>query len=143
MSDQKIRVLLIEDSLADADYTKRCLDNAERDDFEVVHKGMLQEGLQTLNSEAFHVCLLDLNLPDSTGISTIEGAIEAAPSVPIILMTGMDDEELGREAIKRGVLRELLRARFGLPRKAPSKYGNPGAFDSLFHRPQGGGGTTP
>ncbi|MFP9193194.1 bacterio-opsin activator domain-containing protein [Natronosalvus vescus] len=55
------------------------------------------------------VVLLDLNLPDSTGLETLSSVLEAAPEVPVIVLTGLQDSDTGIEAISRGAQEYLVK----------------------------------
>ncbi len=98
-----IRVLMIEDSTADATYVKRCLSRAEDEVFDVAHVTRLGDGVERLAEERFDIILLDLNLPDSGGVDTINRACAGAQGTPIVLMTSIEDERLARQALRGGV----------------------------------------
>ncbi|MBX3727802.1 MAG: EAL domain-containing protein [Candidatus Sumerlaeia bacterium] len=99
-----IRVLLIEDSLADATWVGECLAAAPRGRYEVEHVGTLADGIAVATADVgFDVVLLDLCLPDSRGEQTWRTALEALPGVPVILMTGLEDETMAEEALRDGV----------------------------------------
>ena len=101
MSDAPIRVLLVEDSAADALLLQQALAGAaER--FDVTHVELLAEALDRLRSGSFDAILLDLFLPDSRGLATVEQASAGAPHVPIIVLTGLDDEATAIEAVRKG-----------------------------------------
>lgn len=75
----------------------------------------LQSGLQTLQSEGpFDLILLDLTLPDSSGIETFRRIYEQAPETPVIVATGTDDEQLALEAINLGAQDYLVKGRYDL-----------------------------
>lgn len=101
-------ILLIEDDPGDAllieemleqQECKACLVNTER----------LSEGLDYLRQNHCSMILLDMNLPDSSGLSTITRLLEAAPSLPIIVLTGHSDESFAIEAVKAGAQDYLLK----------------------------------
>ena len=78
-----VRVLIIEDNLAEARLLQELLRGAKSQQFHFVHVKRLQEALNSLRQEDFDVILLDLTLPDSQGLSSLPTLICQAPSVPL------------------------------------------------------------
>jgi signal transduction histidine kinase/Flp pilus assembly CpaE family ATPase len=68
--------------------------------------------MDKLAGERFDVILLDLNLPDAKGLNTVTQARRAAPGVPILVLTGLDDEATGTQALKSGAQDYLVKGRF-------------------------------
>lgn len=66
--------------------------------------GTLEEGRAALedDAESFDLVLLDLNLPDSLGLETLDSVLETADETPVVVLTGIDDAAIGREAVERG-----------------------------------------
>jgi signal transduction histidine kinase len=103
MRSKSTRVLLIEDSPADARLITEALrESGPTRRFDVQHQGDLTSGLERLLVERFDVLLLDLGLPESTGIDTFITAERSAPDVPIVVLTGIDDDVVAEEAIAMG-----------------------------------------
>ncbi len=104
-----MRILLVEDSPSDADLVQQALQlsGAGRFDFTCVER--LQDALARLGNESFDVLLLDLSLPDSSGAETFRRAHSAAPLVPIVVLTGANDESLGLTAVQEGVQDYLVK----------------------------------
>jgi len=103
------RVLLIEDDEEDYFITLRLLmSDPEGNRFTLVWARTLQEGLQAIDG-AICAVLLDLSLPDSTGWSTFERVRKATPHLPIILLTGLQDESLGVLAVHDGAQDYLIK----------------------------------
>ena len=109
MNEEFIKVLLIEDNSGDARLlqemltevsTPFCLERVER----------LSIGLERLAKNGIGVVLLDLGLPDSWGLDTFLKAHSQAPHVPIIVLTGLFDEEWGLKAVWEGAQDYLLKA---------------------------------
>lgn len=101
MKGETIKVLLIEDSPADARLIREMLAGVSNSvDLKVVQQ--LTAGLELLASGDFDILLLDLTLPNSEGIETIRTACSQGAHVPIIVLTGLDDEELASRAIGEG-----------------------------------------
>lgn len=106
-----IRVLLIEDSPTDADILSISLNEVASAAFAITWVESLADGLQQLSTyeSAFDVVLLDLNLPDSYGLDTCAKAHNQSPGVPIIVLTGLDDEEGALAAMKVGAQDYLVK----------------------------------
>ncbi len=109
-----LRILLIEDNPGDARLIQEMLRDTEElrqrvtpDDTttglpDVVQETRLEDGIETLVSEPTDVVLLDLNLPDSNGLETLERINTNRESTPIVVLTGLRDQEVGVKAIQRG-----------------------------------------
>jgi DNA-binding response OmpR family regulator len=110
MNIKPISVLLIEDNPDDAVLIEISLSQA-RVPCEVKQVDRLSKGLELLKDGGIDVVLLDLGLPDGQGISTFEKAHEQAPDVPIIVLTGHDDDELAIEAVQKGAQDYLVKGR--------------------------------
>ncbi|UTW70096.1 response regulator [Anaerobacillus sp. HL2] len=68
----------------------------------ILHVSTLQDAISKLENEFFDAVLLDLNLPDSIGDLTFHKMKEFTTSIPIILLTGLNDESLAVNAVKKG-----------------------------------------
>jgi diguanylate cyclase (GGDEF)-like protein len=109
MDEKSIKVLLIEDSPGDAGLIKEMLKDTDAARFELEHVDKLSTGLERLGKEGFDVLLLDLGLPDSTGIKTLEKVLNQAAEVPVIVLTGLADEEVGIKAVQEGAQDYLVK----------------------------------
>lgn len=89
---QKLSILLIEDNQAEADIIHEYLSYQFNLDFK--HAVRLSAGLDILKSENVDVLLLDLTLPDSHGIETFLTPFFKFPNLPVIVLTGQEDEKL-------------------------------------------------
>ncbi|MGB0413420.1 MAG: response regulator [Coraliomargarita sp.] len=94
-------ILLLEDNAADADLVGEYLELSKLN-CDLVKVQRLAEGLQLLKKTSFDVVLLDLSLPDSRGLETLEKLAEAVDHEVIIVLTGADDEQLSLDTLKRG-----------------------------------------
>ena len=104
------RVLLIEDNPGDARLIKEMLRDARRNSFQLEHTDNLTLGLERLKKVSIDVVLLDLSLPDSRGIDTFTSLYAKATDLPVILLTGLvDDEVIAVQAIKEGAQDYLLK----------------------------------
>lgn len=106
---ETLKILLVEDNPADAKFLKINLEENLPGQFEMVHETYLAEALQTLSQHPFDIILLDLSLPDSNGFETLTRMAVAAPQVPIVVLTGLDDEEMARQALQSGAQDYLLK----------------------------------
>jgi len=103
METKTITVLFIEDNPGDAMLIQRSLAGSSRIAYKVTHVVRLADGLKILASINFDVILLDLGLPDGpAGIKTFEKVHTFAPQIPIIVLTGYDDEEIALESVQKG-----------------------------------------
>ena len=110
-----IEILLIEDNAGDARLLQEHLKEAGPGEFNLTHIDNLDEGIKCLRRRAeqnrpFDVLLLDLSLPDSTGLKTVRRAQEGAPRTPIVVLTGLNDEQTGMEAVRMGMQDYVLKA---------------------------------
>jgi PAS domain S-box-containing protein len=99
---QHLRVLLIEDNPQEADLIRDMLFEVNRVAFDLERVARLSHGLERLDEDSFDLLLLDLSLPDSEGFETFTRMHHHAPQIPIIVLTGLDDEELAMKAVREG-----------------------------------------
>jgi diguanylate cyclase (GGDEF)-like protein len=112
MSDH--RLLLVEDNPADARLVRELLRDC-RVVFEVVHAGRLELALELAVTQPLSVILLDLTLPDSSGLETVRRACAAVPDVPIVVMTGVEDEDVALRAVAEGAQDYLVKGEIDPP----------------------------
>ena len=103
------RALLIEDNPDDACLLGEALNEARDASIELVHVEQLTEAANLLKATAFDVILLDLSLPDSQGIETVLRIQAAAPAIPIIVLTGLDDDNIALQAVRAGAQDYLVK----------------------------------
>ena len=115
MDDGSIRVLLIEDNAGDARLIEEILSEARDAPFELVHAGRLSTGMEHLSAGGIDIVLLDLSLPDSQGLDTFAEMHAQASEVPIILLTGVEDEALGIQAVREGAQDYLTKGQVDRP----------------------------
>ncbi len=110
METTGITTLLIEDNPDDALLIQRYLKAFGKLKYNVIHAGTLSEGLACLNRVQFNVILLDLLLPDGPmGLTTFETVYARASDIPIIVLTGHDDDELAVQAVQKGAQDYLVK----------------------------------
>jgi DNA-binding NarL/FixJ family response regulator len=108
MSEQQTHVLLIEDNPGDADLVRlRLVEGCATVQVNCVNR--LSDGLAALEAAVPSVVLLDLNLPDSHGAATFRTLLEKAPDVPVVILSGREDETLATTALHQGVQDFLLK----------------------------------
>lgn len=103
-------ILLVEDNLGDARLIREMLADAPECDWRVVQADRLESAIELLSSKHFDVCLLDLNLPDSSALATLEQLINFF-DLPIIVLTGLGDAEMGLGALRLGAQDYLVKDR--------------------------------
>jgi two-component system cell cycle sensor histidine kinase/response regulator CckA len=104
-----IRVLLVEDNPGDARLFTELLRDAGASRLSMVHVDRLAVALDRLNRDPFDVMLLDLSLPDANGLDTLVRAHAQAPKIPIVVLTGHDDEALAVRAVRAGAQDYLVK----------------------------------
>jgi two-component system cell cycle response regulator len=100
--DKPIRIILIEDNAGDARLIEEMLKDVAASTFECEWVATLAAGLRRLSETQFDALLLDLGLPDSDGLRTLETLLSQVPELPIIVLTGLADETTGVEAVQKG-----------------------------------------
>jgi signal transduction histidine kinase len=109
MLGRRRNVLLIEDNPGDARLIREILAEARSALFQVEWVGRLGDGLARLASSGVGVVLLDLSLPDSQGLETFRRVRAQAPGVPIVVLSGLDDEEMALRAVREGAQDYLVK----------------------------------
>jgi len=106
MNSQLIHILIVEDNPGDARLLMELLDHSMLGEafpeFHLQRAKTLQESLQFLKNSPINLVLLDLNLPDSRGLETFYSLEHQCPDVPIIVLTGLEEEKIGLKAVKAG-----------------------------------------
>jgi diguanylate cyclase (GGDEF)-like protein len=108
---ERQRVLLIEDNPGDVRLIREMLSEGEDGLFDLDCVGRLSQGLEYLSSQAAGVVLLDLSLPDSYGFDTFLKVYAHSPKVPIIVLTGNDDQTVALSAVKTGAQDYLVKGK--------------------------------
>jgi two-component system sensor histidine kinase UhpB len=108
MNEKTVRIILVEDNPGDALIIQEMLREIYDNHFDLHSFQRVDEGLKHLN-ENFDIMLLDLNLPDSQGIETFNTMNKHAPELPIIILTGLVDEELAINIVSEGAQDYLVK----------------------------------
>lgn len=102
MTDQSIHVLLIEDNPGDVRLIMEMLAAATSAHFTLENHARLADGIERLQHGEIAVVLLDLSLPDSHGLDTLNRLLPQAESVPVVVLTGDNDRDAGVRAMQQG-----------------------------------------
>jgi signal transduction histidine kinase/CheY-like chemotaxis protein len=105
--EKKLRVLIVEDNPGDVYLIKSYL--KPQIDFNVTNLVTLKDAIESSSYSNFDVVLLDLGLPDSFGLNTLKKMLNAGIQLPIIVMTGLDDEGIAIQAVKEGAQDYLVK----------------------------------
>jgi len=106
MTSTPMSLLLIEDSPADARYVMELLPKSQ---YVLTHAASLTEAAEQMSTLSFNLVLLDLSLPESVGLDTFRTIHSALPATPIIILTGLDDEDISLQAVKLGAQDYILK----------------------------------
>jgi len=111
LDDLSIKILLVEDDDADARLVSLMLRDAPLEKYEIVRARNLGQALLLLHEHSIDAILLDLGLPDSRGVDTLLTVADAAESIAIIALTGLDDMETAAMAMSKGVQDYLIKGK--------------------------------
>ncbi|MBF0336910.1 MAG: response regulator [Nitrospirae bacterium] len=104
-----INVLLVEDDEVDVEYVKEILSNQRNISFAVTAVSRLSEALSQFPHGSIDVLLVDLNLSDSRGLDTFLSLHATVPHIPIVVLTGSEDEALAISAVQKGAQDYLVK----------------------------------
>jgi len=105
------RLVLVEDNDGDAVLVREMLRSALTEGFELVHARRLDEACAVLEEGSATCVLLDLSLPDAHGLEAVRRLLSTAPDVPIVVLTGLDDERTALTAVQEGAQDYLIKGR--------------------------------
>jgi signal transduction histidine kinase len=108
-ADRPYNVLLVEDNMSYAKLIKHGLTSAGAGNLGIEHVKRLSAAIECLERMQIDVAVVDLSLPDSSGCDTYQALRAAAPEVPIVVLTGLDDAHLALELLKQGAQDYLLK----------------------------------
>jgi signal transduction histidine kinase len=106
------RILLIEDDMQDVDLIHDYLKKSKHFEVTLESADSLSEGLERLSEGKFDLVLSDLSLPDEQGLDTFRQLYAQCPEVPIIILSGLDDEEVAVTALSEGAQDYLIKGLF-------------------------------
>jgi diguanylate cyclase (GGDEF)-like protein len=107
--NDRINVLFIEDNPGDSRLIQELLSESKQVPVDFLQADSLVSGLAYLNQGLIDITLLDLSLPDSQGLETLVKLRERIHEVPVVVLTGLDDDKLGVEAMKAGAQDYLVK----------------------------------
>ena len=102
-------VLLVEDNAGDVRLLREMLSEAGPRATQLMHVGCMKDAELLLAERAVDIILLDLGLPDAQGLEAVRRAHAAAPRVPLVVLTGLDDESLAIQALQEGAQDYLVK----------------------------------
>jgi len=105
-----IRAFLIEDNKDDVFLIRRCLTSSTNMQIDMDVADTLASALKRLREGTYDVILSDLSLPDSSGMDTFDKVHAANPDVPIIILTGLDDDKAALSAVHQGAQDYLVKS---------------------------------
>jgi signal transduction histidine kinase/CheY-like chemotaxis protein len=103
------KVLLVEDNPGDARLLNEALIEVQPAPFALVHVDRFITAIEALKRETFSAVLLDLSLPDAKGLDTVVRMQREADAVPIVVLTGLDDDSTALEAVRAGAQDYLIK----------------------------------
>ncbi len=109
MANAPVQVLLIEDNREHVQFLQQLLTASELTHFQLHVAGDVAQGVDRLQKEQFELILLDLTLPDCEGLETFIRVIEAAPDLPLIVLSGVNDIALAVETVQLGAQDYLVK----------------------------------
>lgn len=101
-TDGPLEILLVEDNPGDARLVEAHLEEALDGDVELHRASKLEEGERRLRERSPDLVRLDLDLPGSSGLATVRRLRDADPDVPVVVLTGLDDEATALQALRQG-----------------------------------------
>ncbi|MCO5250184.1 MAG: hybrid sensor histidine kinase/response regulator [Candidatus Kapabacteria bacterium] len=106
---KNLKILLIEDNPGDAMLIEELLLESKRFTFSISIADTLKAGLELVEKDDVDIVLLDLGLPDSQGLEAVEKMVEKVKHLPIVVITGLDDDDTGRKAINMGAQNYIVK----------------------------------
>jgi DNA-binding response OmpR family regulator len=110
--EQPLNILLIEDNPGDAFLIKFYLEDSVLRNAHITHAEYLKSAIDLLSKNAYDLIILDFNLPDSVGIETLQAILDVKKDAVVIVLTGLQDEELGIQTVKMGAQDFLVKGQF-------------------------------
>ena len=110
MSEKTVRILLVEDNAGDARLLREMLNEPASCKYDLKHHESMEKAVTHLVANPVDIVLLDLGLPDAQGLGAVRRARAAVPRVPLVVLTGLDDESLAAQALQEGA-QDYLKAK--------------------------------
>ena len=109
MADKPVSVLLVEDNPGDRRLIREMLTEVRSVTFDLKYADRLEAALEHLGESRVDVILSDLGLPDSQGLETLSKIYAQVPEIPIVVLTGLNDEMLEVQAVNKGAQDYLIK----------------------------------
>jgi diguanylate cyclase (GGDEF)-like protein/PAS domain S-box-containing protein len=109
MEEKTVKILLVEDNAGDARLLREMLREPASRKYDFVHHETMEKAAAHLGKNPVDIVLLDLGLPDSQGLDAVWRARAAAPRMPLVVLTGRDDETLAAQALQEGAQDYLVK----------------------------------
>lgn len=111
MDDKIIKVLYVEDDIDHAILIIGLIKGIKNVHYELTHVQRLDEAFVELDNENYDIILLDLFLPDEQGVNTIARVCERAPDIPVVIISGTDDETMAIKVLQKGAEEYLVKGK--------------------------------
>ncbi len=111
---ERTKILLIENNPGDIKLLEMAILRSENSNIELLCAATLAEAFDVLGSDEIDLVLVDLNLTDSTGYATFEKVKQKVPNCPIVIMSGVYDDEMAIKSVKDGAQDYLLKGEFNM-----------------------------
>src|SRR5208282_1588280 len=115
MRDTPIVLLLVEDNSGDVRLLQEMLNARQLGKFALTHLGCMSDAVKHLATNAVDIILLDLGLPDTQGLAAVRRLHTAVPRIPLVVITGCDDELLADQALQEGAQDFLVKGQIETP----------------------------
>ena len=122
MEERNINILLIEDNQDDAELLQRKLAKSVNRHFTVTLAKCLKDGLEDLSEKSHDLILSDLGLPDSHGLDTVTQVLQMAPDIPLVVLSGYDDENVAIKAVQLGAQDYMVKGQMDGPQMERSLF---------------------
>jgi len=109
MDKKEIKVLLVENNAEDAGLVEEMLRACASMQFQLERVENLTQGFRQLLAQDFDIMILDLGLSDSRGLDTFRKVRSVFPNIPIVVLTGLTDEQIGDTAVREGAEDYLIK----------------------------------
>jgi diguanylate cyclase (GGDEF)-like protein/PAS domain S-box-containing protein len=109
MNKKPMKILLVEDNPGDAGLLRQMCKEPDAPVMELTHVECMGDAEKWLAQHAVDIILLDLGLPDAQGLGALRRARAAAPHVPVVVLTGLDDESLAAQVLQEGAQDHLVK----------------------------------
>jgi signal transduction histidine kinase/DNA-binding NarL/FixJ family response regulator len=115
MAATATKILLIEENPADVRLVRELLIDVGESLYDLVDVGLLSDGIRHLKDNGCDIVLLDFSLPDGMGIDMVTRLQSAVPEAPIVVLTGVDDDQMALDAMRAGAQDFLIKGSFDGP----------------------------